>query len=303
MFLRDGKFAQQVGKIGNGPGEYQGIFCFDVIHDTIYLSNMGRKSLIKYTLNGVFCEEIQLKEQPAFFSSTSEKRFAWYNQNQGKITIHNADFRSADTIVVEYGVTVDRYRYSYVDFFNTYFQKTSTGLLFNDYINDTIWNIINGKKDPAFILDMKGQLLPRDKQIESSGGNFDKWEKMAKSYPRLHVIPFSSQILIFKQYWCEDFYSAIYIQNRIDKKIKRFNTSYIYDDMISMQKQHKFIFSSSPDFLVGVIYPNELIEELESNNERIKEKASPLWLKQMKNVDKNDNPILVLNKIKIISNE
>ncbi|MCG8306144.1 MAG: 6-bladed beta-propeller, partial [Cytophagales bacterium] len=46
MFSRVGKFVRQVGRIGNGPGEYQGIFSFEVIDDTIYLSSTDKKSLI-----------------------------------------------------------------------------------------------------------------------------------------------------------------------------------------------------------------------------------------------------------------
>ncbi|MCG8307637.1 MAG: 6-bladed beta-propeller [Cytophagales bacterium] len=299
MFLRGGKFLRQIGRKGKGPGEYGRIFRFDVISDTIYLSSTGKRSIIKYTFDGTFCEEIQLNEQPVYFSSTNDGKMAWYHIQQGKIYIHNKDFSMADTIVIEQGVTEGRSKYTYGDyFFMTYFQKSQSGLLFSNYLNDTVWDISSKRKEPAFVVDMNDKLLPLDKQIEFSGGDFDKWEKTAKRYQMVHLIPFSRAMLIFEKHWCTENYSAIYLQNRLTREIKKFSTSYIYEDMVGWQKLSNFTFTNSTDFLVAVTYPHELKENPVLNNGNAKMKAPPIWLNQMKTIGENDNPILVLIKVK-----
>ncbi|MCG8308456.1 MAG: 6-bladed beta-propeller [Cytophagales bacterium] len=298
MFLRSGEFVRKIGKRGKGPGENQSIFCFDILRDTIHLSSSGKRSLIRYTMDGDFCDEIQFNGQPFYFNSTTNNEFAWYNFSKGEIYVYNEDLNRADTIVIEHGVTEGRYKFVHYSRHMPYFQKTATGLLFNNYLSDTVWAITKGEKEPAFILNMNDKLLPWEKQVEFCEGDFKKWQQIAKSYEIVHLIPFSRYIIIFQKHWIEKSFSAIYLQNRLTREIERYNTSFIYDDMVGWQKLSNFIFTGSTDFLVAVIYPHELQEDLNSNRENIKERAPPIWLNQMKSIDENDNPILVLIKVK-----
>ncbi len=299
MFSLNGKFLKQIGRQGKGPGEYGIIFNFDVINDTIYLTSSGKRSWIKYTLKGTFCEEIPFTDPPIWFSSTHNGELTWYHYEKGKVYVQNKDLTLADTIVVEYGVTMGRYEKGVIETFMTYFQKTSSGLLFNDYLNDTIWNITKGSKQPVYILDMKGKLLPREKHLEfHTKIEWQKWCKMAEPYVRVNLIPYTTQMLIFEKHWNVDGYSAIYLHDRKTKEIKKYNTSYIYDDIVSKQELSNIIFTSSSEFLVGKMFPFELREDMNTNKNYIREKASSSWLKQLKSVDINDNPILVLIKIK-----
>ena len=299
LFNREGEFLKQIGRQGKGPGEYGLIFNFDVILDTIYVSSRGKKAWIKYTLDGIFCEEIPFEEPPVWFSNTQTGDLARYHYEHGKIYIHDKGWSKTDTIVVETGVTTGRYERGILELFMPYFQKTSSGLLFNDYLNDTIWNIAKGNKQAAFVLDMKKELLPRNKHIEFHTKNdFDKWVQLSKPYKKVHLIPFEINMLIFEKYWNTDNYSAIYLQDRKSKEIKKYNTSYIYDDLVSKQELSNIIFTSSSEFLVGNIFPIELRKDMNSKKNNIREKASSSWLKQLKSVDINDNPILVLIKIK-----
>ncbi len=168
MFRQDGKYIRQIGKQGRGPGEYLSIFHFDVIRDTIYISSSGRRGFLRYKLNGAFCDEITLDYQPAYFSTTADQKLACYVHPDGKIYVYNKNFSAApDTIIIEYGVTIGRRRYiEGLRAGYSYLQKTPSGLLFNSFLSDTIWNITGDKKEPAFILDIKDKLLPYDKQIE-----------------------------------------------------------------------------------------------------------------------------------------
>ncbi len=295
MFQRNGEFIRKVGRNGKGPGEYARIFNFEIIRDTIYISSTAKKSFIKYTLNGTFCDEIQLNYQPVFFSSTIDNKLVCYHWQEGKLFLYDKNFLSPDTIVVEHGVTVGRYKYSISDpAFMTYFQKHSSGLLFNNYLNDTIWKIAKAIKEPGFILDIKNDLLPLEKSIEFCNGDFKRWESMAKTYQLVHIIPIESQIFAFQKYWLGESYTAIYYYNRKQSIEKKFNSSYIYDDLVSKQKISNVIFLKSANgYLVAEMQPYKLRQNIEGS----KEKPSSLWLKQMASVGENDNPILILMRL------
>lgn len=304
LFHRNGKFIRQIGRHGKGPGEYGNIFRFDVIRDTIYISSTSRRSLLEYTFDGIFCDEIQLDYQPVYFGNTADQRLACYVQYKGNILVYNNDFSTPDTIIVEYGVTTGRYKYTVADpSFMTYIQKTPSGLLFNNYMSDTIWNITSEKKEPAFILNMKDKLLPRDQHIEFCNGDFKRWERTAKSCQQVHLLVYPSYMFIFQKYWLTPNYSAIYISNTKTGEIKKFNSPYIYDDIVSKQKLSFVIFSNSEDYLVAGIEPYDLLKDLRQNEKNVKETPSSKWLSQIKNISENDNLILVFMKIKKYINE
>jgi len=299
MFQQNGKFVRRIGNRGSGPGEYASIFNFIVIRDTIYISSTARRSFLRYKFDGTFCDEIKFNYQPVYFSTTADQKLACYEQHQGIVLVYNKDFYIPDTIVVDYGVTSGRYKYVYGDPYTmTYFQKTNSGLLFHNYLNDTVWNIQDKKKEAAFILDMKDKLLPFNKQVEFCDGDLKRWEKMAVSYNYVHLMPFSSWIIIFQKHWADGKYNAIYLNNTKTDEIKKYNTSYIYDDIVSRQKLSLVFSMYSADYLVTLIEPSQILKDLNQNKENNKGTPSLLWLDQMKTIDENDNPILVLMKIK-----
>lgn len=296
MFQRNGKFVRKIGKNGRGPGEYELIHNFDVIHDTIYVSGVRRRSLLRYTIDGTFCDEIKFNYTPVYLSNTADQKFAYYDIYSGKVFVYNKNFYAPDTIIVEYGVTKGRYYWGPLDPNMTYLQKTPSGLLFTDYLNDTIWNITANKKEPAYILNMENK-LPRDKQIEFCDGNVEGWEQMAKSYQLVHLIPFSSWMFVIQKHWMTGAYNAIYVDNTKTGEIKRFNTKYIYDDIVGKQRLWLIFYTYSEDYLVTI--GSGPVKDKYS----IQGAPSSFWLDQMKNVKEDDNPILALIKLKRTCNE
>lgn len=309
MFRQNGKFLRKIGKNGRGPGEYGSILHFDVIRDTIYISCTGRRGLLRYTFDGTFCDEIKFNYQPAYFSSTADQKLACYIHGAGKIFVYNKNiYTSPDTINVEYGVTLGRYRY--IEMLRAgynYLQKTTSGLLFNSFLSDTVWNISEDKKEPAFILNMKNQLLPYDKQIEFSNGDFEKFQKLASPYTIVHLLPFTSLIFIFQLHHTimgsDTGYDGIYLLNPKSGEIKKFNTTFIYDDIVSKQKlSYERLTYFYPicleDYLVTTKKPLDVLRDLDQEKDNSKELNSLPWFKQMKAIKEDDNPILVKIKLK-----
>jgi hypothetical protein len=300
LFSQDGKFLRKIGKFGRGPGEYGSIFQFDVIRDTIYVSSTGRRGFLRYTFDGVFCDEIKLNYQPIFFSTTVDQKLTCYIPEEGKIFAYNKNLHMPpDTIIAEYGVTEGRYRYvPGSDKTMTYLQKYSTGLLFNDYRSDTIWNITGNKKEPAYIINMENK-LPYDRQIEFCKGNLKWWSEMVKSYQFVHLIPFPSMMFIYQRHWRGGAsgigFDAIYLRNATNGEIKKYNNPTIYDDIVSGQRLWVYDYIYSKDYLGAIAYPPE---EDPKQNKNVKAILSPLWLDLTKTVKKDDNPFLVKIKLK-----
>lgn len=309
LFQQNGKFIRKIGKNGRGPGEYLSILHFDVIRDTIYVSSTGRRGFLRYTFDGSFCDEIKLKYQPEFFSTTVDQKLACYEHSEGKIYVYNININeSPDIFTVEYGVTLGRHRW--IQMLNAgynYLQKTPSGLFYNSFLSDTIWNITHDKKEPSIILNMKDRLLPYDKQIEFSNGDFEMFNKTANHYSFVHLIPFPSLIFVFQLhhtiYASDAGYDAIYLWNTKIGKVRKFNTSYIYDDIVSKQKLSNerleyFYPIYSADYLVTSKKPLDVLKYLDQNKEIYKERPSHSWLNQMKTLKEDDNPILVKIKVK-----
>lgn len=297
LFKQEGKFVGKIGKRGRGPGEYGSIFHFDVIRDTIYVSSSGRRGFLRYTFDGTFCDEIKFNYQPVFFSTTFDQKLACYVLEEGKIFVYNGGlFIPPDTVVVEYGVTEGRYSYSFIaDKRMTYLQKTPTGLLFYDYMSDTVWNISSNKKEPVYIVNMKNK-LPREKQIEFCNGNLKGWSQMVESYQLVHFIPFPSLTLIYQRHWRGSSYDAIYLENPKTGEIRKFNKSWIYDDIVSLERLWVNDYVYSDEYLVGITFLPEKDEG--QNSKDIKGTPSPIWLEQIKTLTEFDNPIFVKIKLK-----
>jgi hypothetical protein len=194
-------------------------------------------------------------------------------------------------------VAKERYLYVISDpSFMTYFQKTTTDLLFNTYTNDTIWNITGKGKKVALLLNKTEKFLPKNKQIEFCNGEFQRWEKMVKAYHLVQLVPFSSCMLIFQKRWMDTKCDAIYLRDFKTNSTKRYYTSTIYDDIVGNQPMSYYSFTNSPDYLISSEYPYKILENIKKSNK--KKKTSARLINQMKTADADDNPILILFKIR-----
>ncbi len=297
LFKQDGKFVGKIGNRGRGPGEHGNIFHFEVISDTIYVSSSGRRGFLRYTFDETFCDEIKLNYQPIYFSTTINQKLACYVLEEGKVLVYNEGlFLPPDTIVVEYDVTEGRYNFSFIsDKSMAYLQKTSSGLLFYDYMSDTVWNIAGNKKEPAYIVNMKNK-LPRENHIEFCNGNLRGWSQMVESYQFVHFLPFPSLTLIYQKHWRGGRYDAIYVENPKTGEIRKFNKPWIYDDIVSFERLWVYEYVYSDEYLVAITFLPEQDDSQKSKD--AKGTPSPIWLEQIKTLTEFDNPIFVKIKLK-----
>lgn len=242
-----------------------------------------------------FCDEIQFNYSPIYFSTTADQKLACYCREEGKIYVYNQNLNiPPDTIIVEHGTSL-RYKADYLsDKTMTYLQKHSAGLLFYDYLSDTVWNIRNRDKQPAFIIKMKNR-LPRDKQAEFNNDN-PAWNQMVTSYQLIHLVPFPSSLFIYQKHWRGNGFDAIYLMDTKTEEIRKFNKTYIYDDIVSQERLWIFDYVYSADYLVATMSPPD--KDAVQNHGDFTDAPSPMWLDQMKTFKEGDNPVVVKIKLK-----
>lgn len=149
-----------------------------------------------------------------------------------------------------------------------YLQKNQNGLLFNDYMSDTIWNIAGNKKEQAYILDLKDK-LPRDQNIEFCQGDLKGWENMSKTYQLVHLMPFPSCLFIFQKNYFDPEADAIYLQNTQTGEIKKYNTCFLYDDIISKNNLPYLYSGYGENYLVTEIEPFRIFRDIAQNKRKV----------------------------------
>ena len=199
LFKKDGRFIRQIGTNGKGPGEYLMIFDFELKEDTILLTSTGKRSIIKYTLDGKFQEEIQVGNQLTHFSLNPNGHVVWYNQKKGELTFYDHTMKP-DNVIRPGNLDILPDRYSIYDTFDTYFQVSGNKLLFSNYFNDTVWNVSNGEKKAAYVFNLKDKLLPHEVLIKSyHDQDVDKFTKQAANYQKVNLFEGKKQAFYFSE--------------------------------------------------------------------------------------------------------
>ncbi len=292
VFNRDGTFKKQIGSYGKGPGEHLSIFTFEIVGDTIFVSSSGRVSLLKYTLDGTFCDEISTQKQIEYLNFTPKGELAYYDRNLGAVLFLDKKQSFTDTLKVEYNVP-DRWKVGTSDPTMIYLQRDASNLYFNDYVSDTTWVITPKGKKPAFILDLENKLAHEDQLQNRDINRFKAWEQKFMKKNKAQVVPFDSKIFIFQNGWLSPHYRAIYIYDKQTARTEKFETTFIEDDLVGMQGIYPLM--SSQSMILGAIDPFNL--SIFNKNNYMGE-PTPEWLKQMEGIDKYDNQILVIFKMK-----
>lgn len=299
LFERSGKFIRQIGTNGKGPGEYLMIFDFELKGDTIFLTSVGKRSMIKYTLDGKFQEEIEIGNQLTHFSLSPDEHIIWYSPKRRELIFYNQMMKPINTLNPE-NLTKLPDKYSIWDTFDTYFQVSKNKLLFSTYFSDTIWNISNGEQKAAYILNLKDKLLPYEVLIKSyHEQNFEKFTKQAANYQKVNLFEGQNTLFVFQKAWNDNNLNAIYTHDFETDITKKYTAPYIYDDMLSgMELRIKSENQCSEKILVSFINPVNLLKELEKENTEGRSEAYEAWKAKMQKVKYDDNPVVAIINLK-----
>ncbi|NOU62022.1 6-bladed beta-propeller [Marinifilum caeruleilacunae] len=299
LFKMDGSFVKQIGKNGKGPGEYIYVLDFQIKGDTIYIASSGKRSIIKYNLSGEFLEEKKLDALLAYFSIDEKNQIAWYDRCEGAIKFFNQDAQLIASSKFETFLK-GRDRFTWKDSYDTYFQRSDSSLLVNNYLSDTIWSINDKRKKPAFIFNLGNELLPVTKQVGYYNGDFNKFERNASPYQKINIIHSDNYLMVFKKSWIEDDLNSIYLHSFDNQVTQKYAVPFVYDDLISHRCLNIRSELSQNGFMISVINAMDLCLDMEETK-TVQEKLNPQtkhWFDKMSNVKEGDNPILAICRLK-----
>ena len=326
-FDRTGKFLNQIGERGQGPGEYQ--YTSDVFFDSdklsIYIEDMHK--IIEYDFTGKYIRSFPIPiidgEPLSICSYVGDNVFIGEIQYNGKNKYKYFLFNQyGDTIkCFPNHIFFDRVRPFASNFGVAKAPMRVNNLLFlKDNVNDTIYVLSDSTLQPAFVFGLGKYTFPKEYlenhekfQLLQNAITFTTIMGMPNYFFYRTVLPESFSgpkskpvyNYITNQYSSSD--RAVYGLYNIKK-----NTNILLDSDEYLQKG--FIndinggLSIIPRFYVGnnivvdVWYPEEMKEMLTEEyfaNQKIKDSHAHQKLKEiLKNLKEDDNPVVVVAKLK-----
>ena len=311
LFSTDGKFISKIGRLGQGPGEYVSIrdVAIDHINKNVVVLDASGKKLLYYDMNGDF-----LKEQRLFYYPTSlavlndgSILFAQYRNVNSHIpsVVDNMLLFSENSNLTITGKTLS---FTYRDKFKNIdlqshdnFNVTASTVLFNQYFNDTIYEIKSSNKITAkYVIDMG------DKNITSvfnAATTKDDFAAIVNANKHYH---FKGLALETDDYfYCNinSFHSCYYSKRK--EKVLYYGGGFITAAYgINDAKLRKYIRMGYPmttfnNYFVSVI-SSESIEQDKNYNMQaiIKSKYRPDVEAIMSETKSDDNPVLFFYSLK-----
>ena len=299
----NGNFIRSIGKRGRGPGEYKyaNEFTLDRKNKTVYI--LSDQRLLKYSFNGDFLETIDLKIDIKIFSGivyTNGKLalFEGINQGEGKY-----DWVVLDTlgnIIFEKFNAIEKFPSDHYCCGNKQEAFNNTFYYWNQ-INDTIFKISDEKYEPAFIFTQGNFRFPKQKIKEiyceyffprkiffTKNYLFVAYIFDYKNYTGIYV---NSEYQFYNVNVTEDwnFINGPGIVNDFDSGVPLIPLSYYRDKLDN-------------EYLIGEVNPFQLkahlaSEKFKNSTPKYPEKKKELE-KLAKSLNENDNPVLMLVKLK-----
>lgn len=298
QFTGEGKFVRQIGKTGQGPGEYNYIrhIATDEMADRLYLLTTGK--VVVYTLEGKYEREIRLKNRdPWQFALINDSLMAAYSYNSNgqvkdKIVRFNMNGDSISSIP-QYDQFKLQSTGSYMlagpadRYFATYEGETS----FKEYYCDTLFTITPGDPVPRYILRQGKYTLPVEKRFERMEGNRQRYFEESAPYLRTDIIETNKYIFLPSESWGNVKKSEqLVIYDKSTQTCFSTPDGTIRNDLGGSSTFRPFT-NIGDNTLLEVREASDIIDEMDKNPSL---KEHPI----LKNIKEDDNPVLIIVKLK-----
>jgi hypothetical protein len=296
QFDDNGKFIQQIGEKGKGPGEYIQMRDFIIQSDIIYIN--GRNKVLEFSTRGDYIKEYPLplslyfqKMGDTFISFDSETGKLDFFSKTGEL-IRSYQYEPKKINPKPVGMIYD---------YENYFFSTREASCLNTFHNDTIHQINSDKGFSArYIINLGKYKLPEKYRYEYLENNFFR---LSSSYLRPVLLETENYLFVQFCIWgveCKYPYSGLHSEkaNAIKtgvyiKKTGQFNLL-SENENTGIAPLFFPYFTDGQNYLISYIEAFEAIEYFKTGN---KSKNQSLFL-IAKNLKVTDNPILMLAKLK-----
>ncbi|MCX6226539.1 MAG: 6-bladed beta-propeller [Bacteroidia bacterium] len=333
QFDMTGKFICRAGRFGKGPGEYDqpDDLSVDWIGNNIILYIRSKKALQYFDLNGKFIKEVPLDLYFTNFSFISENRYAVYLDND--INSWLPDNPMSNLIILNNKKEIE---FSAFPFDrdkdkrlgkNQFLSATDSELLVSPAYSDTIYSYHSKKLIPKYRFDFGEHNLPASFAGGKDEADFYK-ELRKSSYAHLSGFMETPDYLVFSFIYKSMVYSGFYsfrtkqvkfgniIINDLNGLVggrsimaKNNNDLVTYFDPSQINYPVQILDSS---LINGHSYKEELLnrfrrnknykaEEINSIEDVFKKagfKTTDQEIKYLRSINENDNPIILLLKMK-----
>jgi hypothetical protein len=181
LFFRfdpDGNLLNQIGKRGNGPGEYSGALFFHVDEGekSVYIVSAPDRSLYKYTYDGQFLKKIPIEETSwtiAIRNNTLYYYNSYYNRikkDKNRTELYQADKNGKVIHKTPTSVTSEKDDMLLLDL--PFFYYYNAGVYYKNAVHDLVYRINdNGKMTPHYDIVCKN----KNKHEENDFKNLTKY--------------------------------------------------------------------------------------------------------------------------------
>jgi hypothetical protein len=304
QFDRSGKFIRQIGKIGRGPGEYSGIMHFSVNEKANIILLQDEYQFLKYDFQGNFQGNIHIKYGIDFIFYRPD-RIAFYRPNNVEnpidITITNQDFKPLYKFENRYPRPKSNLGFSKAPMF-----VFENELYFKEHFNDTLFRVKDSVLIPHIVFNERELLLDKNFDLTPTGDVNDLKKKLEEVKDKW----FMNSICESKRFVFTSYYRGLGPMAKSDINIlfdKINNTTFLIKD-------GEFLNDVDAGFdlwPIGVYQDNWVIynlmsyelktrissNEFKNSTPKFPEKKKELE-KLAASLDENDNPVLMLVKLK-----
>ena len=290
LFSIDGKYIRKLGKNGTGPGEYSRVQSISVLEDEklIFIQDINGRPVISYSFSGEVDKTIHLPSSSLFFTMLNKNTYAYTAAPPSDYELKIINQKDSDTMnflpIVGENYTCEP------QFYGSFHDR----IFYSGIGRDTLFKVDKNGIEPVLAFDFgdghlsgKTAFLP---MMQHPAGKI--------SLP-LGVIQ------------CGDFYQVTlqHTQNQappelytayISRQKQELRLMDIFDNPDDVIFCNAFPFRevSSNEELVTSVFPLELIEALPQITENKNFKYSEQMIDQIKNLKEDNNPVIVLFKLK-----
>lgn len=271
LFTEKGKFIRNFINKGKGPGEGSDISSFyvDTLQKNIYLIDFSNK-VIQLDYEGNLISEFKCPPRSSHLVKMDNSTIVFSSEYE--FQIYQTDMNGN---VLKKFIPFD---HSFQRGFNTPLIETSYGVLFNRFMDDTLYSVDKDTVKPGFLIDFQENKITREKYLEfpEERGN----RKVGNSYMYYVRIMGNTdkQISIYFTHNQKTYFTFIDLETN-QKRV--FELPQVSEDS-NLGKGFYNRGSYSKNHFIGYFNPGSLDME-----------NIPHTLDTLENINPNDNPILV----------
>lgn len=287
-----GKFLKSIGEYGRSPKGYMSSENSYIKNGEIIIAATGWDlSWMEFSTEGEILNKLEFDEHPRAIASLNDSLYAVYyekDSNSDSLRIQIFDSRKKKVVTTIYDNRLFDYKPRRTTNYGAFFYCANNKLFIKEYFNDTVFQVTKNMLSPAFKFD-SGEYSPPF---------FEKHRFDFVQYHNIGSILEANEKIFFQLVFKAEYYYCYFDKLTNQLFISKYNTSKIkgFENDIDGFMPFQPTSVSSKNELVGFLEAYQIKKWFKENPEQAAK--LPSHLQKFKDIDENDNPVLMLVKLK-----